>query len=301
MIRYLAVSALCLVVGLTLVLSELRWFSRRPLVERLAPYLPGANTQVERAGLLSVTSFKEALGPTAALLGGALSRVFGVVEDLDRRLARVHRDEEATDLRVRQLAWSAAGCAVGLGATAVVRPPVVVALVFAVGGGVLAFLVIEQRVTAASDRWKEAVRRELPVVAEQLGMLLTAGFSLVAALERVAGRGRGAVAQDLARVLLRVRQGVSTERALREWADLAQVDAVDRLVSILALDREAGDLGRLIAAEARALRQDVQRDLVTTIERRGQQVWVPVTVAALLPGAIFIGIPFTAALRELLA
>ena len=33
------------------------------------------------------------------------------------------------------------------------------------------------------------------------------------------------------------------------------------------------------------------------IERRSQQVWIPVTVAALVPGAIFIAIPFLEALR----
>ena len=33
------------------------------------------------------------------------------------------------------------------------------------------------------------------------------------------------------------------------------------------------------------------------MERRGQQVWIPVTVAALVPGAIFLAIPFIEALR----
>jgi hypothetical protein len=32
------------------------------------------------------------------------------------------------------------------------------------------------------------------------------------------------------------------------------------------------------------------------MERRGQQVWIPVTVATLLPGVVFIAIPFTSAL-----
>ena len=33
------------------------------------------------------------------------------------------------------------------------------------------------------------------------------------------------------------------------------------------------------------------------MERRGQQVWVPVTVATLLPGVIFLAIPFIEALK----
>ena len=68
-------------------------------------------------------------------------------------------------------------------------------------------------------------------------------------------------------------------------------------VALLRLNREAGDLGRLIAEEARSIRRDVHRQLIETVERRGQQVWIPVTVATLVPGVIFLAIPFTEAMR----
>jgi Flp pilus assembly protein TadB len=128
-------------------------------------------------------------------------------------------------------------------------------------------------------------------------MLLSAGFSLGAALNRIATRGRGSCARDLARVCGRIRQGLSEVDALREWASIADVPALSRLVPILALNREAGDLGRLVSDEARAIRRDLQRTLIETAERRGQQVWVPVTVAALLPGVLFMAVPFIEALR----
>ena len=66
---------------------------------------------------------------------------------------------------------------------------------------------------------------------------------------------------------------------------------------MLALNRQAGDLGRLISEEARAIRRDVQRELVERIERREQQVWIPVTVATLVPGVIFLAVPFIEAMR----
>jgi hypothetical protein len=97
-------------------------------------------------------------------------------------------------------------------------------------------------------------------------------------------------------VIGRTRQGLSETEALREWAAIADVDAVDRLVQVLALNREASDLGRLISEEARSIRRDVQRELVERIETRGQQVWIPVTVATLVPGVIFIAVPFVQAL-----
>jgi FAD/FMN-containing dehydrogenase len=78
---------------------------------------------------------------------------------------------------------------------------------------------------------------------------------------------------------------------------LMRVDALDRLTAVLALNREAGDLGRLVSDEARNIRRDAHRQLVETIERRAQTVWIPVTVATLVPGALFLAVPFTDALR----
>src|SRR6056297_952523 len=287
-------------IGLTLVLSELRWFARRPLAERLAPYVPGGLGTRGRSGLLSVESFREAVGPLAKVLGAQFSRLFGVSEDLDRRLRRIHAEVDVTGFRVRQIGWSLAGFGIGALLAVAVGRSVALAVLFTVGGMLLAFLLLEQQVASASDRFQRAVRLELPVVAEQTAMLLGAGYSLVGALERVARRGQGAVSRDLRRVLGRIRQGVGEDEALREWAELADVVAVERFVAVLALNREASDLGRLIAEEARSIRRDVQRDLVETMERRGQQVWIPVTVATLLPGVIFIAIPFTTALEGFL-
>jgi hypothetical protein len=41
----------------------------------------------------------------------------------------------------------------------------------------------------------------------------------------------------------------------------------------------------------------VQRELIEQIERRAQQVWIPVTVATLVPGAVLLAVPFLEALR----
>ena len=138
---------------------------------------------------------------------------------------------------------------------------------------------------------------ELPIVTEQLGMLLGAGYSLTSTLNRLSQRSSGACAADLAQVCGRIRQGLDEQTALVEWARRVDVEALDRLVSVLALNRQAADLGRLISAEARAMRRDAQRRLLETIERRAQQVWVPVTVAALVPGVLFLVVPFMQAMR----
>jgi tight adherence protein C len=285
-------------IGLTLLLSEVRWFARVPLTGRLTPYVPGGMATRPRTGPLSAESFRAALEPLAWWFGAALARLFGVREDLDRRLRRAHTGMDGSAFRLRQVGWSVLG--LGLGATAGVAAPAPgsIRALLPLGGLLLPFLLLEHQVATASERWRRSVHLELPVVAEQLGMLLGAGYSLVGALDRVARRGSGAVATDLKVVLSRIRQGMSEEQALREWVQLIDVRAAERLVSVLGLNREASDLGRLIAAEARSIRRDVHREVLELLERRAQQVWIPVTVATLVPGVIFIAIPFTAALAD---
>lgn len=299
MIRLVAASALLLWVGLILLLHQLRWFSREPLAERLAPYVPGGMGVRSRTGLLSVESFAELVGPIARSIGERLARVFGIAEDLDRKLRRIHSDLDVTAFRVRQVSWALVGLVAGTLFGVAIRPGLILSALFTIGGALLAFMVLEQQIVGASDRWKRNLFLELPVVAEQTAMLLGAGYSLSGALERVSTRGHGAVAQDLRRVLARIRQGAEENQALAEWAELSGVEAVERFTAVLSLNREATDLGRLIAEEARNIRRDVQRELIETMESRSQQVWIPVTVATLVPGVIFVAIPFASALDAL--
>jgi tight adherence protein C len=294
--QLLALAALALFVGSTLLLSHLRWFRRRPLVDRLAPYVPGGSTARRRGILVSAESFGQVIGPLARAVGERVARAVGVTEALALRLERVGSPLDVTAFRVRQLGWAAVGLVGGSVAAVATRQSGLGALLLIVTGPLIGFLVVEQRLAAESQAWQRRIFLELPVVAEQLGMLLSAGYSLGAGLGRLADRGKGACGRDLQRVVGRIRQGLSDTEALREWATVADVDALHRLVGVLALNRHSGDLGRLISAEARAIRRDVHRELIETIERRGQQVWIPVTVAALVPGVIFLAVPFIDAL-----
>jgi Flp pilus assembly protein TadB len=295
--RFLVAPWLLVWTGATLLLSRRRWFSRAPLVERLRPFTIGGPVQPARAGVLSVSSFGEVIRPIASTAGGRLSRLLGVSEELSIRLRRIHSPIDVATFRVRQLGWSAATFGVALLAATALSLPAPATLLVLVGAPMLTFLVFEQRVAAASASWQRRLFLELPVVSEQLGMLLSAGYSLGGALNRLAVRGHGVCARDLDTVCTRVRQGLTEVEALREWTERADVDALDRVVNILALNREAGDLGRLISDEARSIRGDAQRQTVETIDRRAQQVWIPVTVATLVPGVLFLAVPFIEAMR----
>jgi len=283
--------------GATLLLAELRWFRRPSLIERLRPYSPGGLRAGGRAGPMSITSFRDVIAPLAQSVGDRLARLFGVSDGLQTRLRRFHSPLTVAAFRTRQLGWVIAAFGIGLLIGLTVGLPPAVALLVIFGAPLLAFLLVEQQAIAASTRWQRRVFLELPIITEQLGMLLSAGYSLGAALNRLARRSHGACAEDLALVCGRIRQGLTEVAALREWSDLVQVDAVERLVGVLTLNSESGDLGSLIAEEARTIRGDAHRELLETIERRSQQVWIPVTVATLVPGVLFMAVPFVEAMR----
>ena len=270
--RLLAGSCVLLAVGATLVLSEMRWFSRQPLVERLRPYGPGGlDRSASRGGMLSVASFREVIGPLARGVGERLAGLLGVSEDVEVRLRRIH---------------ARAGCdhvpsaSARLGRDRVRRGrcssppprsrPSGSRCCSCSAARVLAFLIVEQQLAASSDQWKRRIFLELPG-GERAARHAHRCRLLARRGAEPPRRARLTVPArpDLAGVCGRIRQGLTEVDALREWATIADVDALDRLVAVLALNREAGDLGRLVADEARSIRRDVQRELIEQIERRG--------------------------------
>lgn len=295
--RVLAISGLALWVGTTLLLSQLRWFSRLPLTDRLRPYAPGGMGAPARRALVSVGSFRDAIAPLASVVGARVAALVGVTEPLEVRLARVHAPLDAAAFRTRQIGHAAVGLAVGVLLSVVLGAPPPMTLAFLLGGPVLALLLDEQRLARSSADRQRRTFLELPVVAEQLALLLAAGWSLGSALNRLASRSQGVVATDLELVCRRIGHGLTEAEALRAWAAMARVDALDRLVAVLSLNRDTGDLARLVSEEAGAIRRDAHRQLIEQVERRSQQVWIPVTVATLVPGVLFLAIPFVEALR----
>ena len=297
MSRLTVLSALGLWVGVTLWFSTVRWFRRVPLLDRVQPYHGSNATASTRYGIFSVASFGQVVGPLAEAIGSRLSQLFGIQEPVAMKLARIHAPLDASAFRIRQVGWAVLAMAMAAVVTLVLQIGPLFSVALLVGIPLLVFGVIEQQLVRRSDQWKEQLFLELPVVSEQLGMLLSSGWSLGGGLARIAERSQGCCGRDLARVCQRTRQGLSEGAALGEWAELAKVDAVSRLTSVLALNRETSDLGKMISEEARSIRAEAHRRLVSTLERREQMVWIPVTVATLVPGAIFLSIPFISVMR----
>ena len=297
MTRVLVAAGLLMWAGTALLLAQWSRLSRPSLTERLRPFHPGSSAPGRPAVAGSVDSVHDVLAPLVRDAGDRLAAAFGVSEGAGRRLARIHSSTPAVTFRLRQVSASAAAAVAGGLLAVLTGAAAPVAALLVLGGPALVFLAIEQQLARRSEAWQATTAEELPVVAEQMAMLLNAGYSVGTALGRLASRGHGCTAQDLQVVVNRVQQGLSEQGALREWADRAAVDSVHRLVAVLTLHAESADLGRLVSAEARAARRDLQRRTVEQIEKRAQQVWVPVTVATLVPGAILLAVPFLAALH----
>ncbi|MHB8464309.1 MAG: type II secretion system F family protein [Acidimicrobiales bacterium] len=295
--RLAVVGSLVLWPGATILLAEQRGFRRRGLVERLQPYSRAGSPLRARRDVLSVATLVEVIGPLARTIGEAVSRLFGVTEELAVRLAKAHAPWDTTGFRMRQLGACTLGLGAGGAGYAWIGPPPLAGVLMLLGTPLLVFLVMEQRITRRSDDWRRAVFLELPVVCEQLAMLVSAGYSLGTAIDRIAHRADGACARDLRAVVDRVAQGLAIGAALREWSDVVRLDALDRLVAVLGAHDATTDLGRLITEEAASVRRDVHRELIETLDRRAQSVWIPVTVATLVPGVILLAIPFAHALR----
>lgn len=283
-------------IGASLLLGELRWFRRPQLADRIRPFLPLAAPR-SPARTIEPVRWIDHLAPFATLAGDRLSSAVGVAETLEVRLRRVHAAVEPRQFRLGQIGRSIAvgGCASLI--SMIIRLPMPVIAIVTSASTLLTFMIIEQVLSTRSKRWQRRVFLELPVVSEQLGMLLSAGSSMGQALTRISRRSDAAIALDLRIVVGRLQQGVDETIALREWAEVVCVPAVDRLLSVLALNREATDLGTLITEESRAARAEVHRELLELLERRAQQVWIPVTVATLVPGLLFLAVPFFEAIR----
>jgi Flp pilus assembly protein TadB len=285
--------------GASLLLAFLRTVQRPSLATLLRPYLLHTNDPLAATASGHRSTLRAVLVVPARDAATTVASAVGIGGDATHRLDRIASPEDTAGFRTRQgLIVLGTCCAIAV-ATAALRWPAASSLLATAVGGAASFVVVEQILADRSRRWQRDTEAQLPVIAEQIALLLGAGWSVSGAIARLAERTNGPCATDLRRVGQRVRQGLSESEALEEWARRADVPSVRRLVAVLDLDRETTDLGRLIAEEARTSRQEATERLVARLDRRSQQVWIPVTVATLVPGTVFLAIPFLAALQQL--
>ena len=228
--------------------------------------------------------------------GRRIARLADADAELAARLTQAGSHRSPSAFRARQLGAAAAGLAVSGAALGVagLKPSLALAGALAVAAAVYA--ASEHQLGRSIALRHAEITEELPIVAEQIGMLLASGMSLTSALEAVARRGHGICAEGLGRVGALVAGGSAVEVALAQWADEAGSAEIRRFVGVLTLHEDTTDIAALVSDEARSSRMEAHRRLIAHIERRNEQVWIPVTVAALVPGCVLLAIPFSDAL-----
>ena len=274
-------------VGAMLILSELRWCRRVPLSRRLEPPQP-LHRQPLHDRRVSVSM--------AADIGCRIAAAFGSDQELGTRLDRLARRQSEAQFRARQTTMSATALITSFAALLWIGAALMPALLIGAGIAIASFLLPERLLAKAITARGVELTEELPTVIEQIAMLLASGMSLTSALSTTAQRGRGVCSGDLRGVSARVAHGATVETALDEWAAAAGSADVRRLVGVLTLHEATADIAALVSDEARSARAAAHRRLIERIERRNEQVWIPVTVAALVPGAVLLSIPFSDAL-----
>ena len=211
--------ALVAAVGLALVLTELPWFRRTHLAGRLRPYAPPTTAGSARTTASDRAPWRAVLLPLADQVGGRVAGLLGLHDDLALRLTRAGMTIDAAAFRMRQIVHLVLGLGAGALTALVLSPPPLLGAVLVLGSPIVWVLIDEQLVSWRAAERNRRLGLELPVIAEQLGILLSGGWSLPSAIRRIGDRGRGVAAEDLRTVSRRIRQGRSETEALVQWSD----------------------------------------------------------------------------------
>jgi tight adherence protein C len=295
-----ALAGLGVALGLLIVLARLR--SRAvSLDERLAPYLRPRDAT---STLLREVSRTSAVVRLLGLhdVGARLERFGSPREEVRRRLDRAGSVESVDHFRARQVVWTVAGLATGLGLAlllAATRGAAVVPLLaLVVVAGACGYVACDQALTLRVRRREERLLAELPTIAELLALAVAAGESPPAALERVASTARGELAAEIRRMVAEVRAGAPVTTALTALADRSGLPPLSRFAEGVVVALERGTpLADVLRAQARDVREAGRRSLLEAGGRKEILMMVPVVFLVLPVTVVFAVFPSLATLR----
>lgn len=295
-----ALAGLGVALGTLIVLARLQ-ARAVTLDERLAPYLRPRDAT---STLLREASRTSAVVRLLGLhdVGARLERFGSPREEIRRRLDRAGSAESVDHFRARQIVWTVAGLAAGLGLAlllAATRGAAVLPLValVAVAGG-CGYVACDHVLTLRVRRREERLLAELPTIAELLALAVAAGESPPAALERVASTARGELAAEIRRMVAEVRAGAPVTGALMALADRSGLPPLSRFAEGVVVALERGTpLADVLRAQAHDVREAGRRALLEAGGRKEILMMVPVVFLVLPVTVVFAVFPSLATLR----
>jgi tight adherence protein C len=290
--------------GLVLVAARVLRLRRADLATRVLPYVRDL-PQVDRRtpdGPVRSSAARGVFGPVLRGAADELERILGGETSVRRRLERAGLDKTVHDFRVEQVLWGL----VGFVAAAVVsvletlaNPSGSLALVvFCMVAFASGVLLCDNRLSARVRERERQMLLEFPVVAELLALAVAAGEGPVGALDRVVRRSRGALSQELGRVLAEVRTGVPVHEAFDALARRAGPPLVARFAEAVAVAVERGTpLAAVLHAQAGDVREAGRRELIESGARKEVLMMVPVVFLVLPVTVVFAFWPGVMGLR----
>lgn len=278
--------------GLLLLGSRLLVIRRPSLESRIAPYIRDVPTRAplwrpKPATDSALTAFGAIVSPLLEAGGDRLQRVLGGRASVQRRLERAGSRLTVEQFRMSQVEWALAGVAatLALGVVGPARQPgrALPWLMLCVGMAGLAIMGRDSMLTQQVKTRERRMLAEFPAIADMLALSVAAGEGPVAALDRVVTSCRGALVEDLARVLAESRTGVPMIAALDGLSRRTGLAVVARFAEGLSVALSRGTpLVDVLYAQAGDVREAAKRALIETGARKEVVMMVPV-VFLILP------------------
>lgn len=293
--------------GLFLVVVRISVLRRPQLSLRVLAYVRDVPRLDETRVVRSLTSTPTSaaariFGPVLRQAADLVERVLGGSSSVRRRLERAGLDRTVQDFRIEQVVWGLVGFA-ATAALVLLRAlggvgGVGSGLVFCVLGFVSGVLLRDNRLsTQVKDRERQ-VLTEFPTIAELLALSVAAGESPVSALDRVVERSRGALSEDLGRVLARIRTGEPVGVAFESLARTTGLPIVARFATGITVAMERGTpLADVLHAQAADVREAGRRLLIETAARKEIAMMAPVVFFVLPVTILFAFYPGVLGLR----
>jgi tight adherence protein C len=279
-------------IGLLLALSRIVATRRPTLESRIAPYIRDVPTQsplwTPRPPTDSALAALSAIAAPLLESGAArLQRLLGGRVSVQRRLERAGSAMSVEEFRMSQVEWALGGFGVMLvvGLLGPARQPgrAVPWLLLCLGTAGLAMTLRDSQLSRQVRNRERRMLAEFPAIADLLALSVAAGEGPVAALDRVVASCRGALVDDLARVLAESRTGVPIVVALDGLARRTGLAIVARFAEGRAVAMSRGTpLVDVLAAQAADVREAAKRALIETGARKEVLMMVPV-VFMILP------------------
>ncbi|MDA8195868.1 MAG: type II secretion system F family protein [Actinomycetota bacterium] len=148
-------------------------------------------------------------------------------------------------------------------------------------------------------RQRVEIESNLPLEIEKLALYLGSGLSLNSSFYRLAQTSSEQTRPVFTFIAQGLLSGISTNEVLEECYQRFPTESIRRITNLLSGGASGGDLVRVTREEAANQRSARHLGALAKMEKVTQSVWIPITIAALLPGIAIVFIPFFSILTSL--